>query len=76
MQMSFFLLMISYEMVANINMLCSCMLNWIVGELDSTLIVTKQWYFLEFNSQVIQGGLHPKYLCTTTTGGYVFGFGG
>ena len=35
-----FLLVISYEMVADINVLCSCMLNWIVGELDSTLIVT------------------------------------
>ena len=35
-----FLLMISYEMVADINVLCSCMLNRIVGELDSTLIIT------------------------------------
>jgi hypothetical protein len=34
-----FLLMISNEMVADINVLCSCMLNRIVGELDSTLIV-------------------------------------
>ena len=25
------LLVISYEMVADINVLCSCMLNWIVG---------------------------------------------
>jgi hypothetical protein len=35
-----FLLMISNEMVADINVLCSCMLNQIVGELDSTLIIT------------------------------------
>jgi hypothetical protein len=35
-----FLLMISNEMVADINVLCSCMLNQIIGELDSTLIVT------------------------------------
>ena len=36
-----FLLMISYEMVAHIYVLCSCMLNQIVGELDCTLIVTQ-----------------------------------
>ena len=35
-----FLLVISYEMVADINVLCSCMLNQIVGQLDCTLIVT------------------------------------
>ena len=71
-----FLLVISNEMVVDIYMLCSCMLNQIVGELDCTLIVTKQWHFLELDSKVTQSGLHPKYLCTTTTGGYVFGFGG
>jgi hypothetical protein len=68
--------MISYEMVTNINVLCSCMLNWLVGELDSTLIVTKQCHIFELDSKVIQGGFHPKYLCTTTIGGYVFSFGG
>jgi hypothetical protein len=35
-----FLLMISYEMMADINVLCSCILNRIVGELHSTFIVT------------------------------------
>jgi hypothetical protein len=40
MQMSAFLLMISYEMMANIYMLCSLVLDWIVGELHGTLIVT------------------------------------
>jgi hypothetical protein len=53
--------MISYEMVADINVLCSCMLNQIVGELDCTLIVTKAVALLELDSKVIQGGLHPKY---------------
>ena len=70
------LLMISNEMVANINVFYSCMLNRIVGELDCTLIVTQQWHFLELDSKVIQSVIHPKNLCTTTTGGYVFGFGG
>ena len=32
-----FLLVISYKMVADINVLCSCMLNRIVGYLDCTL---------------------------------------
>jgi hypothetical protein len=71
-----FLLMIYYEMVVDINVLCSCMLNRIVGKLDCTLIITKQWHFLELDSKVIQGGLYPKNLCTTTVGGYVFDFGG
>ena len=66
----------SYEMVADINVLCFCMLNWIVGQLDCTLIVTQEWHFLELDSKVTQGGLHPKYLCTTTTDGYVFDFDG
>jgi hypothetical protein len=35
-----FLLMISFEMMANIYMLCSLVLDWIVGELHGTLIVT------------------------------------
>jgi hypothetical protein len=52
------------------------MLNKVVGELHSTFIVTEQLYMLELDSKVIQGGLHLKYLCTTTIGGYVFGFGG
>jgi hypothetical protein len=62
-------------MMVDINVLCSCMLNQIIGELDSTLIVRYQWYFLKLDFKVIQGGLHPKNLCTTTTGGYVFSFG-
>jgi hypothetical protein len=32
--------MISYEMVVDINVLCSGMFNQIVGDLDGTLIVT------------------------------------
>ena len=71
-----FLLMISNEMMADIYVLCSCMLNRIVGQLDCTLIVTQQWHFLELDSKVTQSGLYPKYLCTTTTDRYVFGFGG
>jgi hypothetical protein len=71
-----FLLMISNEMVANINVFCSCMLNWIVGEPDSTLIITQQCHILELDTKVIQCGLYPKNLCTTTTDGNVFGFDG
>jgi hypothetical protein len=55
-----FLLVISYEMVADIYMLCSCMLNRIVGELDSTLIVTQQWHLFELDSKVTQSSFHPK----------------
>jgi hypothetical protein len=35
-----FLLVISYEMMVDIYVLCSCMLNRIVGELHGTLIIT------------------------------------
>jgi hypothetical protein len=55
-----FLLVISYEMMTDINVLCSCMLNQIIGELDSTLIVTSQWHLLELDSKVTQGSLHPN----------------
>jgi hypothetical protein len=63
-------------MAADINGLCSCILNRVVGELDSTFIITWQWHILELDSKVIQCGLHLKNLCITTTGGYVFGFSG
>jgi hypothetical protein len=59
-----------------VNVLSSLMLNRILSHLDSTLIITKQRHILEFDSKVIQGGLHPKQLCTTTTGTNVFGLGG
>jgi hypothetical protein len=35
-----FLLMISYETMADINVLCSCMLDQIISELHNTFIVT------------------------------------
>jgi hypothetical protein len=40
--------MISYEMMVNINVLCSYMLNWIIGELHRTFIVTCNGTCLNF----------------------------
>ena len=53
-----FLLVILYEMVADIYMLCSYILNQIIGELDSTLIVTQQLHLFEFDSKVTQSSLN------------------
>jgi hypothetical protein len=63
-------------MMVDIYVLCSCILNWIVGELHGTLIVIYQWHLIELESKIIQDGLHLKNLCTTTIDSYVFGFGG
>jgi hypothetical protein len=53
------LLMISYEVVSHIYVLCSLMLNRIVSELHSTFVVTKQRHWLEVDSKIPQSGLHP-----------------
>ena len=52
--------MISNEMMTNFNMLSSRMLHGIVGDLNSTLIVTKQWNMFHIDPIIFKSLGHPK----------------
>ena len=52
--------MISNEMMTNFNMLSLRMLYGIVSNLNSTLIVTKQWNMFHIDPIIFQSLGHPK----------------
>jgi hypothetical protein len=64
------------EVMPDLNVLHLVVLNWIMSNLDGTLIVTQEWNLLTMNSIVLQRLPHPKELSTTTHGGHVLVFGG
>jgi hypothetical protein len=68
--------MIPDEVMPNLNVLRLVVLNWIMSNLDSTLVVTQEWNLVAMNSIVLQGLPHPKELSTTTCRGHILGFGG
>jgi hypothetical protein len=51
-------------------------LNWIMSNLDGTLVVTQEWNLVAMNSIVLQRLLHPKELSITTCRGHILSFGG
>ena len=66
--------MISKEVMTNRNMLCLLVLNWIVGNLDGTLIVAVEWHILQVDTIVLESLLHPEKLSTAGSSSNVFGF--
>ena len=57
--------MIPDEVMPDFNMLRLVMLHWIVGYLNSTLVVTQERDFAKVDTIVPQSLLHIKQLCTT-----------
>ena len=51
--------MIMKKVVTNLNMLRLGMLHWVVGNLDSPLIVAEERDFLHTDTIVLEGLLHP-----------------
>ena len=51
--------MITKKMMTNLNVLCLRVLNWVMSNLDGTLIVTEEWYNLHIDAVVLEGLLHP-----------------
>ena len=51
--------MITKKMMTNLNVLCLRVLNWVVSNLDGTLIVAIEWHILHVNAVVLEGLLHP-----------------
>ena len=67
--------MIFEKVMMNLNVLCLRMLNWVVGNLDGTLIVALEWHILQVNTIVLESLLHPEKLSTTRSSSNVFRFG-
>ena len=51
--------MISEKVMTDLNVLCLRVLNWVVGNLDGTFIVTVEWYLLQMDAIVLESLLHP-----------------
>ena len=50
--------MIVKKMMTNLNVLCLRVLNWVVSNLDGTLIVTEERHILHVDAVVLEGLLH------------------
>ena len=51
--------MIMKKMMTNLDVLCLRVLNWVMSNLDGTLIVTEEWHILHIDAIVLEGLLHP-----------------
>ena len=51
--------MITKKMMTNLNVLCLRVLNWVVSNLDCTLIVTEERHILHVDVVVLEGLVHP-----------------
>ena len=51
--------MITKKMMTNLNVLCLRVLNWVMSNLDGTLIVTVEWHILHVDAIVYECLLHP-----------------
>ena len=66
--------MITKKMMTNLDVLSLCVLNWVVSNLDGTLIVTEERHILHVDAIVLEGLLHPKQLSTARDNSNVFSF--
>ena len=51
--------MISERVMTNFNVLCLRVLDWIVGNLDGTLVVAEERYLLQVDAIILESLLHP-----------------
>ena len=51
--------MITKKMMTNLNVLSLRVLNWVVRNLDGTLVVTEERHILHVDVVVLEGLLHP-----------------
>ena len=66
--------MIMKKMMTNLNVLCPRVLNWVVRNLDGTLIVTEERHILHIDVLVLESLLHPQQLSTARTSSNVLSF--
>ena len=51
--------MVMKKMMRNLDVLCLRVLNWVVCDLDGTLIVAVEWHILHVDAIVLESLLHP-----------------
>ena len=66
--------MISEKVMTYFNVLCLRVLDWIVGNLDGTFVVTEERDLLQIDAIVLESLLHPQKLSTTGSSSNVFRF--
>ena len=66
--------MIMKKMMMNLNVLCLQVLNWVVSNLDGTLIVSEERHILHVDAVVLESLLHPQQLSTARTSSNVLSF--
>ena len=66
--------MITKKMMTNLNVLCLRVLNWVVSNLDGTLIVTVERHILHVDAVVLESLLHPQQLSIARTSSNVLSF--
>ena len=45
--------------MTDLNVLCLRVLNWILGKLDGTFVITEEWHILRVDAIVLESLLHP-----------------
>lgn len=60
------------KVIFYLNMLCTRLENWILGDANDTCSITIQWDFLDVYSIVFDCILYPQYLSTSKTSWNVF----
>ena len=63
--------MISDEVMSDVNVLCPCVLNRILGKADGACVVTKDGSLRELQAKIPQLILQPQHLGTTACGSNV-----
>ena len=66
--------MIAKKMMTNLNVLCLRVLNWVVSNLDGTLIVAVEWHLLQMDAIILESLLHPQKLSAARSSSNVFRF--
>ena len=51
--------MVTKKMMMNLDVLCLRVLNWVMSNLDGTLIVTEERHILHVDAVVLESLLHP-----------------
>ena len=66
--------MIMEKMMTNLDVLYLRVLNWVMSNLDSTLVVAVERHILHVYTIVLKSLLHPDKLSTARSSSNVFGF--
>ena len=66
--------MVPKKMMTNLDVLGLRVLYWVIGNLDSTLIVTVERHILHVDVVVLEGLLHPQKLSIARSSSNVFSF--